>query len=427
MDIISITGGATLAGALPISGAKNSALTLLPCALLTDEPVTLRNLPRLADVDSFGHLLNQLGVSTTIEGARPEDFGRVMTLKAGKITSTEAPYDIVRKMRASILVLGPLLARAGECRVSLPGGCAIGNRPIDLHLKVIEALGAEIETTSGYVTARQPDGGLPGGDFTFPVVSVGATENALMAAVLAKGTSHLKNAAREPEIVDLCHMLVAMGAEIEGIGSSDLIIHGVERLHGCNYRVMADRIEAGSYACAVGIAGGEVDLVGAKAEEMEATLGALTQAGLTIEPHRKGIRVANDGTLKPLTLETAPYPGLATDMQAQLMAMLCMADGASVLTETIFENRYMHVPELNRMGANIETKGRTAIVHGVDKLNGAPVMATDLRASMSLVIAALAAQGETKLQRIYHLDRGYERLEEKLAAVGANIERISGD
>ncbi|MEW4468643.1 UDP-N-acetylglucosamine 1-carboxyvinyltransferase [Parasphingorhabdus sp. JC815] len=427
MDIISIRGGKKLSGPIPISGAKNSALTLLPCALLTEEPVTLRNLPRLADVDSFGHLLNQLGVSTTVEGARPEDFGRVMTLKAGKITSTEAPYDIVRKMRASILVLGPLLARAGECRVSLPGGCAIGNRPIDLHLKVIEALGAEIETTSGYVTARQPDGGLPGGEYTFPVVSVGATENALMAAVLANGESRLKNAAREPEIVDLCKMLVAMGAEIEGIGTSDLKIYGVPRLHGCTYRVMSDRIEAGSYACAVGIAGGEVDLVGANADEMEATLAALTEAGLRIETYSKGVKVASNGTLRPLTLETAPYPGLATDMQAQLMAMLCMADGASVLTETIFENRYMHVPELNRMGADIETRGRTAVVRGVKNLTGAPVMATDLRASMSLVIAALAAEGETQLQRIYHLDRGYERLEEKLAAAGADIERISGD
>ncbi|MDZ7588546.1 MAG: UDP-N-acetylglucosamine 1-carboxyvinyltransferase [Parasphingorhabdus sp.] len=425
MDIINITGGRALSGTIPISGAKNSALTLLPCALLTDEPVTLRNLPRLADVDSFGHLLNQLGVSTTIEGARPEDFGRVMTLKAGKITSTEAPYDIVRKMRASILVLGPLLARAGECRVSLPGGCAIGNRPIDLHLKVIEALGADIETTSGYVTARQPDGGLPGGDFTFPVVSVGATENALMAAVLATGTSVLKNCAREPEIVDLCNMLVAMGAEIVDIGRSQLTIHGVPRLHGANYRVMADRIEAGSYACAAAITGGEIDLAGAKASEMEATLDALTNAGLHIEPHAKGVKVAANGPIRPLTLDTAPYPGLATDMQAQLMALLCLADGNSVLTETIFENRYMHVPELNRMGANIETKGRIAIVHGVKKLTGAPVMATDLRASMSLVIAALAAEGETKLQRIYHLDRGYERLEEKLAAVGAQIERVT--
>jgi UDP-N-acetylglucosamine 1-carboxyvinyltransferase len=427
MDIISITGGATLRGQIPISGAKNSALALMPCALLTDEPVTLRNLPRLADVDSFGHLLNQLGVSTTIEGARPEDFGRVMTLKAGKVTATMAPYDIVRKMRASILVLGPLLARAGECTVSLPGGCAIGNRPIDLHLKALEAMGAEIETSGGYVTARQPDGGLPGGAFTFPIVSVGATENALMAAALAEGTTILKNAAREPEIVDLCRLLIAMGAEIEGTGSSTLAIHGKPRLHGATYRVMSDRIEAGSYACAAAITGSEIELLGAKGEEMEATIAALIEAGVHVDETAKGIKVSPNGGLQPLTLSTAPYPGLATDMQAQLMAMLCLAEGTSVLTETIFENRYMHVPELNRMGAYIETKGRTAVVHGVKKLTGAPVMATDLRASMSLVIAALAAEGETQLSRIYHLDRGYERLEEKLAAVGAQIERVSGD
>ena len=427
MDIITISGGNRLSGTIPISGAKNSALALLPCALLTDEPVTLRNLPRLADVDSFGHLLNQLGVSTTIEGARPEDFGRVMTLKAGRITSTEAPYDIVRKMRASILVLGPLLARAGECRVSLPGGCAIGNRPIDLHLKAMEALGARIETQAGYVVARQPDGGLPGGTISFPVVSVGATENALMAAALANGTSVLKNAAREPEIVDLCNMLNAMGAEIEGAGSATLTVHGADRLHGCTYRVMPDRIEAGSYACAVGIAGGEVTLAGAKADDMDATLDALARTGVEVTRGARDVTVGSDAKLRSLSLSTAPYPGLATDMQAQLMAMLCLADGTSVLTETIFENRYMHVPELNRMGADIETKGRTAVVRGVDSLAGAPVMATDLRASMSLVIAGLAASGETRLQRIYHLDRGYERLEEKLAAVGADIERVSGD
>ena len=427
MDIITISGGNRLSGTIPISGAKNSALALLPCALLADEPVTLRNLPRLADVDSFGHLLNQLGVSTTIEGARPEDFGRVMTLKAGRITSTEAPYDIVRKMRASILVLGPLLARTGECRVSLPGGCAIGNRPIDLHLKAMEALGARIETQAGYVVARQPDGGLPGGTISFPVVSVGATENALMAAALANGTSVLKNAAREPEIVDLCNMLNAMGAEIEGAGSATLTVHGADRLHGCTYRVMPDRIEAGSYACAVGIAGGEVTLAGAKADDMDATLDALARTGVEVTRGARDVTVGSDAKLRSLSLSTAPYPGLATDMQAQLMAMLCLADGTSVLTETIFENRYMHVPELNRMGADIETKGRTAVVRGVDSLAGAPVMATDLRASMSLVIAGLAASGETRLQRIYHLDRGYERLEEKLAAVGADIERVSGD
>ncbi len=427
MDKIIIRGGNKLKGKIPISGAKNSALTLLPCALLTDEPLTLRNLPRLADIDGFQHLMNQFGISTTIAGSRPEDFGRVMTLEATRITSSVAPYELVRKMRASILVLGPMLARMGEATVSLPGGCAIGNRPIDLHLKALEAFGAEIELASGYVKATAPKGGLPGGSYTFPVVSVGATENALMAGVLAKGTCVLHNAAREPEIVDLCNLLVAMGAEIEGIGSSDLTIHGKDRLHGATYRVMGDRIEAGSYACAVATTGGEVELVGANEGEMQATVDALRTCGVTVEPVKGGLRVASEGRLKPLTISTAPYPGFATDMQAQFMAMLCMADGASVLTETIFENRYMHVPELNRMGAHIETKGRTAIVHGVPKLTGAPVMATDLRASMSLIIAGLVAEGQTEVSRIYHLDRGYERLEEKLSLVGADIERVGAD
>ena len=427
MDKIIIRGGRRLAGAVPVSGAKNSALTLLPCTLLTDEPLTLRNLPRLADVDGFQHLLNQFGVSTAIAGVRPEDFGRVMTLTATRLTSTVAPYELVRKMRASILVLGPMLARAGEATVSLPGGCAIGNRPIDLHLKVLEALGAEIELAAGYVRARAPDGGLPGGRYSFPVVSVGATENALMAAVLANGKTTLHNAAREPEIVDLCRLLVAMGAEIEGIGSSDLVIHGVPRLHGATYQVMPDRIEAGSYACAAAITGGEVMLKGARIDEMEATVQALRDAGVHVEPRAGGIFVAADGPIRAVTLSTAPYPGFATDMQAQLMALLTLAEGTSVLTETIFENRYMHVPELNRMGAHIETKGRTAIVHGVGKLTGAEVMATDLRASMSLVIAGLAAEGETQVHRLYHLDRGYERLEEKLALLGAEIERVGGD
>ncbi len=425
MDRIIIRGGKPLSGKLPVSGAKNAALTLLPCALLTDEPVTLRNLPRLADVDSFGHLLNQLGVSTMIEGARPEDFGRVMTLRAGRVTSTVAPYDIVRKMRASILVLGPLLARAGEATVSLPGGCAIGNRPIDLHLKALEAFGAIIEITAGYVKASAPDGGLPGGNYSFPVVSVGATENALMAAVLANGVSRLENAAREPEIVDLCRLLVAMGAEIEGIGTDTLIVHGKPRLHGATYAVMPDRIEAGSYACAAAITGGDLELVGASAEDMHAILAGLREAGVHIEEKRGSIRVAADGRLKPLTLSTAPFPAFPTDMQAQFMAMLTLADGVSVLTETIFENRYMHVPELARMGADITVNGRTAVVRGVSGLTGAPVMATDLRASMSLVLAGLAAQGETQVNRVYHLDRGYERLEEKLQAVGADIERAS--
>ncbi len=424
MDKLVIRGGNRLSGTIPISGAKNSALTLIPCALLTEEPVTLRNLPRLADIDGFQHLMNQFGVTTVIQGTRPEDFGRVMSMEATRITSTVAPYDLVRKMRASILVLGPMLARMGEATVSLPGGCAIGDRPIDLHLQALQAFGAEIELTAGYVKAIAPKGGLPGGEFDFPVVSVGATENAVMAAVLANGTCRLFNAAREPEIVDLCNLLVAMGAEIEGIGTSDLTIHGVKRLHGATYRVMADRIEAGSYACAAAITGGDVFLEGANAGDMQATIHALRNIGVTVEESKRGVRVAVEGPLKPANLTTAPYPGLATDMQAQLMALVCKAEGTSVLKETIFENRYMHVPELRRMGADIETEGRTAIVKGVDQMTGAEVMATDLRASMSLIIAALASEGETVVRRIYHLDRGYERLEEKLQLVGADIQRL---
>jgi UDP-N-acetylglucosamine 1-carboxyvinyltransferase len=424
MDRILIRGGNRLSGRIAISGAKNAALTLMPCALLTDEPLTLRNLPRLADVDSFGHLLNQLGASTQIEGSRPEDFGRVMTIRAGKLTSTEAPYDIVRKMRASILVLGPLVGRGGEATVSLPGGCAIGNRPIDLHLKALEAIGAEIEVAAGYVKATAPGGRLSGGRYRFPVVSVGATENVLMAAVTAKGSSIIENAAREPEIVDLCNLLVAMGASIHGIGTETLEVEGRDRLHGATYRVMPDRIEAGSYACAAAITGGSLDLVGASATDMRATLDALIEAGIKVEEKRDAIRIDASNGIKPLTLTTAPFPGFATDMQAQFMAMLCKAEGASVLTETIFENRYMHVPELARMGANIEVHGRTAVVRGVERLTGAPVMATDLRASMSLILAGLAAEGETQVNRVYHLDRGYERLEEKLSGVGADIERV---
>ena len=426
MDRILIRGGRRLNGKLPISGAKNAALTLMPCGLLTDEPLTLRNLPRLADVDGFGHLLNQLGASTTIEGSRPEDFGRVMTIRAGQLTSTEAPYDIVRKMRASILVLGPILARAGQARVSLPGGCAIGNRPIDLHLKALEAIGADLEMSAGYVTATAPGGRLSGGRYRFPVVSVGATENVVMAAVTASGSSRIENAAREPEIVDLCRCLVAMGARIEGIGTDTLEIEGVPELHGATYAVMPDRIEAGSYACAAAVTGGEVELTNVDVASMGATLTALREAGVGIEERRDSIVVTSDGQLRPLTLTTAPYPGFATDMQAQFMAMLCKAAGASVLTETIFENRYMHVPELARMGADIQVRGRTAVVKGVDRLVGAPVMATDLRASMSLIIAGLVAEGETSVARVYHLDRGYERLEEKLSAVGADIERDGG-
>ena len=425
MDSIWIKGGAKLKGDIPISGAKNAALTLMPCALLTEEKLTLTNLPRLADVDTFAHLLNQLGVSTSVAGVKRGEVGRRMTLQADDIVSTVAPYDMVRKMRASVLVLGPMLARMGEATVSLPGGCAIGDRPIDLHLKALECMGAEIELAAGYVKASAPKGRLPGGDFSFPVVSVGATENAVMAAVLAKGQTQLFNAAREPEIVDLCNLLVAMGAKIDGIGSAHLTIDGVEALGGTTYEVMPDRIEAGSYACAAGITGGSLNLLGARPEDMKATLNALAQAGLMIEFHGRGIRVSADGEMKPLALSTSPFPGFATDMQAQFMAMLAMARGDSFLEETIFENRYMHVPELRRMGADVDIHGRSAIVRGVEGLTGAAVMATDLRASMSLVLAGLAAEGETEVLRVYHLDRGYERLEEKLSAVGATIERRS--
>ena len=425
MDSIRITGGKRLEGKIPISGAKNSALALLPCALLTEDKLTLANLPRLADVDSFGHLLNQLGVSTSVAGVKKGEAGRKMTLQASEIASTVAPYDMVRKMRASILVLGPMLARAGESTVSLPGGCAIGDRPIDLHLKALECMGAEIELAAGYVKASAPKGRLPGGDYSFPVVSVGATENAVMAAVLATGRSQLFNAAREPEIADLCSLLVAMGAKIEGIGSSHLIIDGVEGLNGCTYEVMPDRIEAGSYACAAGITGGSIELVGARPHDMLAITNGLAAAGLAIEFTDSGMRITAHQPLKPLAISTAPFPGFPTDMQAQFMAMLAVAEGQSFLEETIFENRYMHVPELRRMGADIEVHGRSAIVKGDAKLTGAQVMATDLRASMSLVLAGLAAEGETEVLRVYHLDRGYERLEEKLSAVGATIERVS--
>jgi UDP-N-acetylglucosamine 1-carboxyvinyltransferase len=426
MDRIIIRGGRRLEGRVPVSGAKNAALTLLPCALLTDQPLTLTNLPRLADVEGFGHLMNELGVSTTIAGARSGSNLRAMTLDANTIASTTAPYEIVRRMRASILVLGPLVARAGEATVSLPGGCAIGNRPIDLHLKALEALGAEIELAAGYVRAKAPAGGLTGGHIIFPIVSVGATENALMAATLARGETVIENAAREPEIADLCRCLVAMGAQIEGIGTERLVVQGKSALHGAEHRVMPDRIEAGSYACAAGITGGNLLLEGARADDMHAILVSLTDAGLTVTEEADGIRVRADAPLRPMTLSTAPFPAFPTDMQAQFMAMLTLAQGTSVLTETIFENRYMHVPELARMGADIQVHGRTAIVKGVDRLLGAPVMATDLRASMSLVLAGLAAEGETQVHRVYHLDRGYELLEDKLSAVGADIERAGG-
>ena len=371
MDSIWIKGGKRLEGEIPISGAKNAALTLMPCALLTEEKLTLGNLPRLADVDTFSHLLNQLGVSTHVAGVKKGEIGRRMTLHADEIVSTVAPYDMVRKMRASVLVLGPMLARVGEATVSLPGGCAIGDRPIDLHLKALEAMGAEIELAAGYVKASAPKGRLPGGDFSFPVVSVGATENArdgrgprqgedaaVQCRARAGDRRSLQSARRD-------------GREDRGDRSAHLIIDGVEGLHGCEYEVMPDRIEAGSYACAAGITGGSLDLIGARPDDMQATLNALAQCGLVIEFHDRGMRVSADGKLKPLAVSTSPFPGFATDMQAQFMAMLCLADGDSFLEETIFENRYMHVPELRRMGANIEVHGRSAIVRGAEQMTGA--------------------------------------------------------
>jgi len=426
MDKLLIHGGRRLEGALRISGAKNAALPLMAAALLTDAPLRLSNLPRLADLTTMSDLLNHHGASVTIEGAgangRP--FGREISIAAGTIAETTAPYDIVRRMRASILVLGPLLARTGIAHVSLPGGCAIGTRPIDMHLKGLAALGAEIELAGGYITARTPSGGLRGGRVVFPQVSVGATENLLMAASLARGNSVLENAAREPEIVDLGRCLIAMGARLEGLGTPRIEIEGIGRLEGANYACMPDRIEAGSYAAAAAITGGRVDLLGADPDCMEAVLAMLGEAGAEIAATDRGLSVACSGRLRPVQCVTQPYPGFPTDMQAQLMAVACLAGGATVITEAIFENRFMHVLELVRMGADIAVSGNTATVRGVERLTGAPVMATDLRASMGLVIAGLAAEGTTEVHRLYHLDRGYERLEEKLAGIGARIARV---
>ncbi len=430
MDRIRIRGGVPLQGTIPISGAKNAALTLMPACLLTDQTLVLSNLPHLADITTMANLLSVLGVGMVLNGHAPDggSSGRVLELTAAAITDTTAPYDLVRKMRASILVLGPLVARCGEARVSLPGGCAIGPRPVDLHLKALEELGAEIIVENGYIVARAPKGGLRGGEIVFPQVTVGGTENALMAATLAKGTTKIVNAAREPEIGDLAHCLVAMGARIDGIGSGTLIVHGVDTLHGANYAVLPDRIEAGTYAVAAAITRGEVELVGARADSMGAVIKALSACGVHVEDTARGIKVAANG--RPIIgtdIMTEPYPGFPTDMQAQLMTLMATADGASMITETIFENRFMHVPELARMGARVTVHGASAIVRGVPKLSGAPVMATDLRASVSLILAGLAAEGETTVNRVYHLDRGYERLEEKLAACGARIERIKGE
>jgi UDP-N-acetylglucosamine 1-carboxyvinyltransferase len=420
MDRIRIHGGRPLSGEIVIGGAKNATLPLMTAALLTDERLVLSNVPRLEDVATLTLLLKQHGIAVD----PIDNDGRTLSL-GGTITNAEAPYDIVRKMRASFLVLGPLLARVGESRVSLPGGCAIGARPIDLHLKGLEQLGAEILLDGGYINARV-DGRLRGATIILPFVSVGATENLLMAASLAEGRTVLANAAREPEIGDLARCLNAMGAQIEGIDSDRLTIDGVERLHGAEHAVIPDRIETGTYACAAAITGGEVMLANARLEHLGATVRVLREAGVEFIEEPMGLHVRRLNGLHGADVMTEPYPGFPTDMQAQFMALMSVAEGAAMVTETIFENRFMHVPELNRMGARINVHGASAIVRGVPTLSGAPVMATDLRASVSLVLAGLAAKGETIVNRVYHLDRGFEAVEQKLAACGAQIERMPG-
>ncbi len=426
MDKIRVRGGSKIRGTIRVGGAKNAALPLLAASLLSDDTLTLANLPHLVDITTMASLLGQLGVEIEMNGHAPNGghAGRALSLSAGRIANTTAPYDLVRKMRASVLVLGPLVARMGEAKVSLPGGCAIGTRPVDLHLKGLSQLGAEIELAGGYIHARAPDG-LRGARITFPMISVGATENVLMAAVLARGESVIENAAREPEVADLARCLVAMGAEIEGIGSETLRIQGKERLHGAHHEIIPDRIEAGTYAIAAAITDGEVELLGARLAAIGAVAETLGAAGVALVETNQGVKVSRaNGALKGVDMMTEPFPGFPTDLQAQFMALMTVAEGASMITETIFENRFMHAPELMRMGANINLQGTSAIVRGVARLSGAPVMATDLRASVSLVLAGLAAEGETVLNRVYHLDRGYERLEEKLTDCGAEIERL---
>ena len=421
MDSILVTGGNALNGEIPIAGAKNACLTLMPATLLSEEPITLTNAPRLSDIKTMGALLESLGTEVT-----SMQDGKVLTMSSHKLDNLTADYDIVRKMRASILVLGPMLARAGQAVVSLPGGCAIGARPVDLHLKAMEALGAQIELRDGYVHAKAPQG-LKGAVIEFPFVSVGATENALLAATLAQGTTVLKQAAREPEIVDLAECLIAMGAQIDGHGTSTITIQGVDRLHGATHPVVTDRIELGTYMLAPAITGGEVECLGGKIELVAAFCEKLDEAGLSVEQTQRGLKVKRtNADIKAINVTTEPFPGFPTDLQAQMMALLCTAKGTSVLEEKIFENRFMHAPELGRMGAQIEVNGGMATVTGVERLKGAPVMATDLRASVSLILAGLAAEGETLVNRVYHLDRGYERVEEKLSNCGAKIERIKG-
>jgi UDP-N-acetylglucosamine 1-carboxyvinyltransferase len=419
MDQIIVTGNGPLHGEIPIAGAKNACLTLMPATLLSDEPLTLTNAPRLSDIKTMTQLLQSLGAEVTTM-----QDGQVLAMSSHDISNHVADYDIVRKMRASNLVLGPMLARLGHAVVSLPGGCAIGARPMDIHIHGLEALGAEIELREGYLHAKAPSG-LRGAVIEFPFASVGATENVLMAATLAKGTKVLKNAAREPEIVDLATCLRKMGAQIEGDGTSEITVQGVDRLHGATHPVVTDRIELGTYMLAPAIAGGEVECLGGRLDLVQSFVDKLEQAGVEVTETNRGLKVARkNGRIRAVDVTTAPFPGFPTDLQAQMMALLCTAEGTSVLEEKIFENRFMHAPELMRMGARIEVHGGTATVHGVERLKGAPVMATDLRASVSLILAGLAAAGETVVSRVYHLDRGYEHVVRKLEGVGARIERV---
>jgi UDP-N-acetylglucosamine 1-carboxyvinyltransferase len=428
MDRIRITGGQRLNGTIPISGAKNATLPLMIASLLTEDTLILDNVPRLADVSQLQRILGNHGVDVMIAGKRPGDdpnSGRTIHISAKHIVDTTAPYELVSKMRASFWVLAPLLARMGEAKVSMPGGCAIGTRPVDLLIMALEKLGADIEIEGGYVIARAKKG-LRGGEIVFPKVTVGGTHTALMAAALANGTTVIENAAREPEIGDVADCLNKMGAKITGAGTARIVIEGVAKLNGARHAVLPDRIETGTYAMAVAITGGDVLLQNARPELLQSALDVLVQTGATITPTNEGIRVARNGAhLEPVQVTTAPFPGFPTDLQAQLMALMTRAKGTSHITEAIFENRFMHVQELVRLGAHIHLDGETATIEGVGRLKGAPVMATDLRASVSLVIAGLAAEGETMVNRVYHLDRGFERVEDKLARCGAAIERIS--
>lgn len=429
MDRIRIVGGEKLNGIIPISGAKNATLPLMIASLLTEDKLVLENVPRLADVIQLQRILGNHGVDVMIAGKRAgadANAGRTIELSAATIADTTAPYELVSTMRASFWVIAPLVARMGIAKVSMPGGCAIGTRPVDLLIMALEKLGAEIEIEGGYVIARAPNG-LRGGEINFPKVTVSGTHTALMAAVLARGTTVIDNAAREPEIGDVADCLNKMGAKVSGIGTSRLVVEGVAKLNGARHQVLPDRIETGTYAMAVAMTGGDVLLQNARPELLQAALDVIAQAGATVTATNEGIRITRNGSgIKPVDVTTAPFPGFPTDLQAQLMALMTRAEGTSHITETIFENRFMHVQELARLGARIQLDGMRATIEGVKKLKGAPVMATDLRASVSLVIAALAAEGETIVNRVYHLDRGFEKLEEKLGRCGARIERISG-